>query len=370
MQWALSMQDDDGGVYWRVSSGTWDLGLPEDVSWPRFIYEKTTRATAQFAAMAAIYCRLIAPYDSAEANAVLGAAEAAWTYANTRPFYPPEGELYQNPSEQPGGGTYAVRSAKPDLFWAAAELYRSTGEVAYQDAYRELLDVVSVDITSAPMSTWGFWAMIQAAHSTRDVLLLERARRTLMAGADQKLLRMDESPYRSAKHPYIPYTGWYKFSVSPIQALALLQAYHLSAEPEYLDKARQLLDIILSANPQSKTYLTGIGDDPVQDPMDRISLNDANEVPLPGLTVAGPTWHLPSFREPYTSTNAAYWPPEQPTIDGDYHSAYPVLRRWVDQHDLINMSESTVREWAPVAVSFGLLRDAEQPVSVSAQPYA
>lgn len=104
--------------------------------------------------------------------------------------------------------------------------------------------------------------------------------------------------------------------------------------------------------------------------MDRISLNDANEAPLPGLTVAGPTWHLPSFREPYTSTNAAYWPPEQPTIDGDYHSAYPVLRRWVDQHDLINMSESTVREWAPVAVSFGLLRDAAQPVSVSAQPYA
>lgn len=100
--------------------------------------------------------------------------------------------------------------------------------------------------------------MVQAAHSTRDVLLLERARRTLTAGADQKLLRMDESPYRSAKHPYIPYTGWYNFSVSPIQALALLQAYHLSAEPEYLDKARLLLDIILSANPQSKTYLTAI----------------------------------------------------------------------------------------------------------------
>jgi hypothetical protein len=200
--------------------------------------------------------------------------------------------------------------------------------------------------------------------------LFERARRTLMVGADEQLSRMAASPYRSAKHPYIPFTGWYNFSVSPIQSLALLQAYHLSAEPSYLDKARQLLDIILGANPQSKTYLTGIGDDPVRDPMDRISLNDANQAPLPGLTVAGPTWHLQAFREPYTSTNAAYWPPEAPTSEGDYRGAYPVLRRWIDQHDLINMNESTVREWASVAVGFGLLRDARSPVVVGDQPYA
>lgn len=370
MQWALSMQDDDGGVYWRVSSGHWDLGLPADVSEPRLIYEKTTRATAQFAAMAAIYGRLIAAYDPAESNAVLNAARAAWNYANTQPFYPAEGELYQNPSEEPGGGTYAVRSAKPDLLWAAAELYRGTGDPAYQDAYRELLDVISFDISAAPMSTWAYWAMTRADHATRDVILLERARRTLMVAADTKLLRMDQSPYRSAKHPNIPYTGWYNFSVPSIPALALLQAYHLSGEPEYLDKARQLLDIMLGANPQSKTYLTGIGDDPVLDPMDRISLNDANEAPLPGLAVAGPTWHLPAFREPYTSVNTAYWPPEQPTTEGDYRGAYPVLRRWIDQHDLINMNESTVREWAPVAISFGLLRDAEKPVQVSDRPYA
>lgn len=49
-------------------------------------------------------------------------------------------------------------------------------------------------------------------------------------------------------------------------------------------------------------------DDPVRDPMDRISLNDANPEPLRGLTVAGPTWHLPAYRDPYASVNAAYPP--------------------------------------------------------------
>jgi len=369
MEWALSMQDEDGGVYWRVASGHWDMGLPADVSEPRFIYEKTTRATAQFAAMAAIYSRLIAAYDSAEANAVLEAALRAWNFVNTHQVWPPEGELYQNPADYPGGGTYAVRSAKPDRLWAAAELYRSTGEAAFQDAYRGLLAEVSIDISAAPMSTWAYWAIAKSEHADRDILLVERARRSLMAAADIKLERSAQSPYRSPKHPAIDFTGWYNFSVSPIASLALLQAQHLSGEAVYLDAATQIIDIILGANPQSRAYLTGIGDDPVRDPMDRISLNDANPEPLRGLTVAGPTWHLPAFREPYASVNAAYWPPEQPTTDGDYRSAYPALRRWVDDHDLIPMNESTVREWAPVAVAFGLLRDGEKAPTIAAQPY-
>ena len=361
MRWALSMQDDDGGVYWRVTSGSWDLGLPADVTESRFLYEKTTRATAQLAAMGAIYARLIAPYDPAEANSVMDAARRAWDYATTRPIWPPEGTRYENPAEYPGGGTYASNTSLPDLLWAAAELYRTTGEPRFQDAYRDLTDQVSLDLTAAPFTTWAAWAFIAADHAGRDVLLLEQARRAIMIAADIKLERAAASAYRSAKHPSILFTGWYNFSVSPIDAVALLQAHHLSGEPAYLDAATQVLDITLGANPQSQTYLTGIGAAPVRDPMDRISLNDDNAEPLRGLTVAGPTWHLPGYREPYDAVNDAYWPPEQPALEGDYAHAYPVLRRWIDDHELIPMSESTVREWATVAVVFGLLRDAADP---------
>jgi endoglucanase len=370
MRWALSMQDDDGGVYWRVTSGNWDLGLPADVSEPRFLYEKTTRATAQLAAMGAIYARLIDAYDEADANAVLAAALRAWDYATTQPVWPPEGTHYQNPAEYPGGGTYSSNTAKPDLLWAAAELYRTTGEARFQDAYRGLDAETGVDLSAAPFSTWAAWAFIGAEHDGRDVLLLEQARRSIMVAADIRLNRAADSAYRSAKHPYIPFTGWYNFSVSPIAALALLQAHHLSGEPAYLDAATQGLDIILGANPQSRSYLTGIGAAPVRDPMDRISLNDANPEPLAGLTVAGPTWHLPAYRQPYAAVNEAWWPPSAPAVAGDYAGTYPVLRRWIDDHQLIPMSESTVREWAPVAVVFGLLRDAASPPQPAPAPYA
>ncbi|MCF7989875.1 MAG: glycoside hydrolase family 9 protein [Thiohalocapsa sp.] len=369
MQWALSMQDDDGGVYWRVASGHFDMGMPADVAEPRFIYEKTTRATAQFAAMGAIYSRLMQRYRPAEADAVLDAALRAWAFVANNAIWPPEGTHYTNPPQYPGGGTYAVGSSIPDMMWAAAELYRSTGDTVFQAHYRSLLGRVSMDLSAAPNTTWGYWAMANAPHANRDILLVENARRSIMVAADMKLNRSASAPYRSAKHPYIPYTGWYNFSVSPIDALALLQAHHLGGEPVYLDVATQLLDIILGANPQSKVYLTGIGDDPVRDPMDRISLNDANPEPVRGMSVAGPTWHLPGFREPYISVNAAYWPPNNPVTENDFGTAYPVLRRWIDNHQLIPMNESTVREWAPVAAAFGLLRFAASPPLIAARPY-
>jgi endoglucanase len=382
MRWASLLQDCDGGVYWRVSSAGWDLGLPDEVAEPRFLYEKTTRATAQFAAMAAIYARLIEPYDATDATVALLAAERAWAFATTRPAYPADGELYQNPTEYPGGGTYAVRSAGPDLLWAAAELYRSTGIAAYQDAYRDLTAETSVDLSAAPYSTFAHWAMANTGasirpntqHDGRDILLVESARRAVMIAADTRLNRALEDPYRATKHPEVTFTGWFNFSVSPIGALALLQGHHLSGEPVYLDTALQTLDIILGANPQSQVYLTGIGATPVRDPLDRISLNDANPEPLPGLTVGGPTWHLNASREPFIAVNAAYWPPEEapPAADGqrDYAEAYPVLRRWIDDHELIAMNESTVREWAAVAVAFGLARDGSALPQPAERPYA
>ena len=88
------MQADDGGVYWRLCSREFDQTLPQDVTLPRIIYEKTTRATAQFAGMAAIHSRLIRQYDSVRADQVLAAGEKAWDFIQTHVSYPPEGVAY------------------------------------------------------------------------------------------------------------------------------------------------------------------------------------------------------------------------------------------------------------------------------------
>lgn len=370
MAWALSMQDIDGGVYWRVTPAEWDLVAPGDVSEPRYLYEKTTRATAQFAAMGAIYSRLILPYHAATAEHVLQAARNAWEYTQSNPAYPAEGTYYRNPEALPGGGEYSSNSAKPDLLWAAAELYRTTGDLDFQDRYRTLLDEVSIDVTAAPFSTFAQWALIKATHPTRDALLLEQARRLVMRGADIKRERALASSYRSPKHPHIPFTGWSNFSASPMWSLALLQGHYLSGLALYEDLAWQVVDIMLGANPLSQVWLTGIGDNPVQDPLDRALLNDDTDAVIPGIPVPGATWHLNGWREPFSSVNAAYFPPGQPSVADDYASAYPVFRRYIDSHHLIPMNESTVREMAAVAAAFGLMRNAALDAPIQDPVYA
>lgn len=358
MDWALSMQDrSDGGVYWRLTSGEWDQGLPSEVSQPRFIYEKTSRATAQFAAMGAIYSRLIAPYDPTRAAIVLSAARQAWDFVQTHPTWPAEGTLYTNPVSYPGGGEYAVTSSKPALLWAAAELYRTTGEAGFQDAYRGLIAQVAIDVIASPRETFPQWALVMSGHGNRDPILAEEARRAILIAADTKRAWAAQNPYRAAKHPNPQYTGWSNFSASVMAALPLLQAHHLTGLPIYQDAAWISTNVILGANPLSRSFITGIGAHPPLDPLDLVSLLDANALPVPGLVVPGVTWHLPGFREPFISVNAAYYPSESLTNPGDYSQAYPVLRRYTDAHDLIPMSEGTVQEAAYVGVAFGLLRD-------------
>ncbi len=371
MDWALSMQDaSDGGVYWRLASGDWDQGLPGAVNQPRFIYEKTTRATAQFAAMGALYARLIAPYDAARATTVLGAARHAWDYVQTHPTWPAEGTLYTNPNPYPGGGEYAVASSRPALLWAAAELYRTTGEAGFQDAYRGLIAQVAIDITAGPRETFPHWALVMARHANRDPILAEEARRAIMIAADTKRTWAAQNPYRAPKHPNPQYTGWSNFSASVMAALPLLQAHHLTGLPIYQDAAWTSANVILGANPLSRSFITGIGARPPLDPLDLVSLHDANALPVRGLIAPGVTWHLPEFREPYISVNAAYYPPEAPASPGDYDQAYPVLRRYTDAHELIPMSEGTVQEAAYVGVAFGLLRDGSAQFPLADPAYA
>ena len=147
MDWALQMQDPaNGGVYFRVASATWDSSLPHEIKKARLIAEKTTHATAAFAAMAAIHARLLADHRPARAATVLAAARHAWEFLQTHPQWPVEGDRYHNPKGI-HAGEYHDPSAQDNILWAAAELYRSTGEASYHDAYLASVDQVKIDPT-------------------------------------------------------------------------------------------------------------------------------------------------------------------------------------------------------------------------------
>ena len=369
MDWLLSMQDPrDGGVYSRLASTTWDSVPPHLIEEPRVIFEKTSHATAIFAAIAASHAHMLQDYRPARADAVLKAAEKAWDFLQTHPQWPAEGEPYRNP---PGihAGEYGDPSLRDNLLWASAELFRTTGRERYREAYRRLVKGLKLDPTGnvsyKDQALAALWAWLMAFYSGReqqpeDQNLVRQAREVLIAAADWRIRRAEEHPFRAPVHQAIQLVGWGSFARSTAATLPLLQAYRLTEEEHYRDWAWLTPHPQLGANPQGLSYITGLGGRSPRFPLSKLSQMDDQAAPLRGIPVHGPHFHLPALWGEMRAVNAAYLPPEQPgptqpKDPEDFRGSYPVLRRYTDVDALPPMSEPTVAEYAQVGVAFALL---------------
>lgn len=371
MEWALGMQDPaDGGVYFRVASATWDDGLPHEIDKPRLVAEKTSHATAAFAAMAAIHARLLATERPARAATALAAARRAWQFLQSRPQWPAEGETYRNP-EGVRAGEYPDPSARDNLLWAAAELYRTTGEEPFHEAFLALAREVEIDPTGVvsfkDQGLAAHWAYLMAPWPGRDAAQCRRSKALLLAAADWRVRKMDEHPFHAPIHQYLGFTGWGSFAHSSRATLSLFQAWKLSGNTDYLDWAWLTPHPQLGANPQSVSYITGVGARSPRFPLSKLSQHDGVDDPLPGIPVNGPHARLPALWPSTRAVNAGYFPPAV-TEPGADNPGYPVLRRYTDSHHLPPMSEPTVTEAAYTATAFGLLRGANDASTASESP--
>ena len=368
MQWALSMQDaGDGGVYFRIASASWDTTLPHEIAAPRFIAEKTSHATAAFVAMAAIHSRLLADDKPERAARMLDAAKHAWHFLQTHAQWPSEGERYRNPKGI-RAGEYADPSARDNILWAAAELYRSTGEAEYHSAYRDLVDTVSIDPTGVvsfqDQGMAAHWAYIMAPWPDKDKKLLQQSRDIFLSAADWRIRKMQEHPYQAPVHQYRGFLGWGSFAHSSRATLTLFQAFHLTGKQDYLEWAWSTPHPQLGANPQSLCYITGIGARSPRYPLSKLSQMDSNDRPLPGIPVNGPHAYLPALWPSTRAVNAAYLPVASQPQTAKENDGYPVLRRYTDSEYLPPMSEPTIAEVARTAIAYGLLRASMSPTSI------
>jgi len=366
MDWALSMQDPvSGGVYFRIASRTWDERLPHELKESRYLAEKTTHATASFAAMAAIHARLVAPYDPKRSQRVLQAAVAAWEFLEEHPQWPEEGLRYSNPRDF-HAGEYSDTSATDNRLWAAAELFRTTGQVPYHLAYQQLVDKVEIDPTAIvsfkDQGLAGLWAYAMSPWPDREPELVRQARSTVISAADWRIRKAQEHPFRAPMHQHRGYVGWGSFAHSSRATLTLLQAHSLTGDEQYRRWAWQSPHNQLGANPQSVSYITGIGARSPGYPLSKLSQYDTMAAPLRGIPINGPHFYLPELWPQMKHVNRGYFPQSEatrlPRADATVGSSeYPVLRRYTDSEYLPPMSEPTIAEIARVGMAFGLLRE-------------
>ncbi|MEV6808295.1 glycoside hydrolase family 9 protein [Streptomyces sp. NPDC051132] len=247
-----------GMVHHKVHDEQW-TGLPllpgQDPQ-KRELHPPTTAATLNLAATAAQAARLYRPYDKAFAARALTAARTAWNAALAHP------DRYADPADGTGGGAYGDDDVTDEFYWAAAELYLTTGE--RQFAGHVLGSPAhTADIFGPTGFDWGR----TAAAGRLDLALVssrlpgrDQVRRSVIQGADTYLATLTAHPYGM---PYAPAGNGYDWGSSHQvlnNAVVLATAYDLTGARKYRDGALQAMDYILGRNALNISYVTGYGE--------------------------------------------------------------------------------------------------------------
>lgn len=106
-----------------------DDHLPSEVIGTRQEPYKSTCATADLAAVAAIAACAYQPFDAKFAARNLEAARKAWLWTEKYPNV-----VFKNP-QGVNTGEYGDSSCSDERLWAAADLWRTTGDAVYGDYF-------------------------------------------------------------------------------------------------------------------------------------------------------------------------------------------------------------------------------------------
>ena len=290
LDWMLTLQDKDGGVYHKVT--TLKFGgsvLPEDDTAPRYAIIKNMPASLDFAAVMAQASVVYRNIDKAYADKMLKAAESAYAWAKKNPK-----AIYKQPADvQTGGYVPGDENGKDEFRWAAAELYRAkavAGAKSDKAAAGYLKDLKANPFT-ANGAWWGDVNMLAAFRVALDSVdfdkgLVAAAKKTVMNEANNLRAVGDTSAYRLPAFPWS--WNWGSNSAMANNGMVLVHAYLLTGDKSYVDGAQQCLDYLLGKNPQDITYVTGFGYRSPRNPHHRPSESDLVDDPVPGMLVGGP----------------------------------------------------------------------------------
>ncbi|MFJ7114016.1 glycoside hydrolase family 9 protein [Streptomyces albogriseolus] len=263
LEFLLKMQVPDGEplagmAHHKIHDEQW-TGLPllpDDDPQQRELHPPTTAATLNLAATAAQAARLYRAYDKQFADRALAAARKAWAAALAHP------DRLADPDDGVGGGAYPDATVSDEFYWAAAELYLTTGEREFRDHVLNS-PVHTADIFGPNGFDWARTAAagrLDLATVPNRLPGLDKVRRSVVEGADRYLATLKEHPYGM---PYAPEGNLYDWGSSHQvlnNAVVLATAYDLTGAAKYRDGALQSMDYILGRNALNISYVTGYGE--------------------------------------------------------------------------------------------------------------
>ncbi len=355
LEFFLKMQVPEGKpnagmVHHKIHDVEWTaLGLaPHESKMARLIHPVSTAATLNFAATLAQAARIWKDLDPKFGKTCLDAAERAWKAAKQNPNKP------ASQADHKGGGAYDDNDLADEFYWAAAELYVTTGQESYAEELKkspldnEFGDGTKLDADQP--ATAMHWQRVDAlgkfsmavvpSKAAKDKYRkqIEKAAKEYEAIEEHQGYRVPLEPSKSGKYP------WGSNSFVLNNALTMALAYDFTKDPQLLRAVGLGMDYVLGRNPMGKSYITGYGIRPLEYPHHRYWAFQANpkypKAPA-GAVSGGPNSGL---QDPYVKAagltgcapekcfvdNCDAWSTNEITIN--WNAPLVWLTAWLDEH--------------------------------------
>ena len=325
LEWMFKMIDENGFVYHKLHDHKWtglatkswdyDKEIMEngEKGWGtvRIVKPATYAATFNMIACAAQAARLWAPYDKSFADECLKNAKASWTAIMAKESKwniacgNTETDMMFAPLDQAiGGGAYGDTYVGDDAYWAACELYATTGDSTYYNflkKYSNPNDKSGKDKAFSLTTNLGGgenngsfssfnWGCTSGL-GTLSLYLSDKVNATdkatikssITSAADTYLAQMNKQgmgvPYKEATFEDainigkgIKITGyeWGSNSFVINNAMVLSYAYDTNHDNvKYINGAAEALDYIFGRNGLGFSYVSGYGDKTMEWPHHR-----------------------------------------------------------------------------------------------------
>jgi endoglucanase len=295
LRWIMSMQDEDGGVYFKLTNPNFDASvMPEKATNERYVIEKTTSSALDFAAVLAQASRIFSKYSKVMpgfSDSCLAMSEKAYAWAKKNPaILYHQKEMNEKYSPDIVTGEYGDEDVSDEFQWAAIELFVTTGK---NNFYEEAKIQETIN-TKFKLPSWPNVNML----GLYSILANKNKYPTLkdMGLISSRIIQMaDHLKEYALKSPYLTTMGteaddfvWGSNSTSANQGILLIQAYLISKDKSYLNAAVSCLDYLLGRNATGYSFLTGYGEKSTFNPHHRPSEADRIKEPIPGLLAGGP----------------------------------------------------------------------------------
>jgi len=259
LEWMMKMQAPDGGAYHKVSCATFPgYVMPTAETGELIVTPVSSTATADFCASMALAAEFYEKYDKDFAKKCMNAAEKSWAWLQANP-----GFIFKNPADIVTG-EYGDMTDRDERYWAAAQMYRATGDQKYLSA----VSSASTGLDWSTVGDYGNIALLTMNGIDKNSSAYTNAKNAVLKQADKMAGNVSSSPYGSSITTY----NWGSNMTIANAGIIFGLAQQLTGDASYGTAAQAQLNYLLGTNPVGTSFVSGYGTVSPENPHHRPSM--------------------------------------------------------------------------------------------------